>query len=805
MSISKKDSLLTFISAAILLGMFATTNQAVHADTIKTPLVAKSQNENKQTIVAGQPAKDDKAATTAEQPENVQPKAEATKEKAEATKTADNNQTTTKNTQTQANKAVAPTTPQTTKTNDSKDSKKTTDKDTSKNQQEVQPTQTTPVEQEPTVFVPQSELPTDDSTTEKATKTDYQLSEEALKVLKEAEINVDSLTKDQVAKIKKINFNDTKANTAAKWTYSQYSGVANKMLKQDERYRIPYFNAKKIKNMGGITTKDAQTGKVADLEIWDSWPVQDAKTGKVVNYKGFQLAVAMMGIPQQDDSHIYLLYNKYGDNNFDNWKTAGPIFGYKGTPQAQEWSGSATVNKDGSIQLFYTDVDTSEGTNNQKISTVNLVLKVDNKKGTVKIAKRRYRHVLFTGDGYYYQTYKQWKDKNKGADNIAMRDAHVISVKGRRYLVFEASTGSQDYQGEDQVYKWQNYGGTEKEAIENFLKITSNADMTSRATWANAAIGIIRLSKNENNPKVDKVMSPLVSSLMVSDEIERANLIPMNGKYYLFATTRLNRGTGDDLWQEADQKIGDNVAMLGWVSDHLTYGYKPLNDDAGVLVASVPFNWRTSTYSYYPVPVKGSNDELLVTSYMTNRGFAAGAGKRSTLAPSFLIKIDGDKTYVENIATNQGVWDYNKKSKNNSMLVSTIKGAHLDGEPIDKSQWKNASLVSHIERTKKTSKKKSATNTNTKVKKVTNKKSPNKPLFKLTAPIKITAIRRTPVVGKDGKQVKTYMGSKKYNVIGKNITVNGLGTQKINGKTYYILQNGYYVLAKDFKLAGTLI
>lgn len=334
MSISKKDSLLTFISAATLLGMFATTNQAVHADTIKTPLVAKSQNENKQTVAAGQTAKDDKVATTANQPENVQPK-----NKVETTKTADNNQTV------QTNNTVAPTTPQTTKTNDSKDSKKTTDKDTKKNQQEVQPTQTTPVEQEPTVFVPQSELPTDDSTTEKATKTDYQLSEEALKVLKEAEINVDSLTKDQVAKIKKINFDDTKANTAAKWTYSQSTGVANKMLKQDERYRIPYFNAKKIKNMGGITTKDAQTGKVADLEIWDSWPVQDAKTGKVVNYKGFQLAVAMMGIPQQDDSHIYLLYNKYGDNNFDNWKTAGPIFGYKGTPQAQEWSGSATVIK----------------------------------------------------------------------------------------------------------------------------------------------------------------------------------------------------------------------------------------------------------------------------------------------------------------------------------------------------------------------------------------------------------------------------------------------------------------------------
>ena len=152
------------------------------------------------------------------------------------------------------------------------------------------------------------------------------------------------------------------------------------MIDQDAQYRVPYFNAKRIKNMPATVTRDAQTGQVAELEIWDSWPVQDAKTGRVVNYKGYQLMIAMMGIPKQNDGHIYLLYNKYNDNNFNHWKCAGPIFGYKATPVNQEWSGSATVNKDGSIQLFYADVDTSEGTNHQKISTVNLKLKVNKKK-----------------------------------------------------------------------------------------------------------------------------------------------------------------------------------------------------------------------------------------------------------------------------------------------------------------------------------------------------------------------------------------------------------------------------------------
>lgn len=519
----------------------------------------------------------------------------------------------------------------------------------------------------------------------------YQLNNQAMETLTLAGIDPSSLTENQRVEINKIDFNAIDKDGSTKWTYDEYSGVAKKMLSQDTRYRVPYFNAKKIKNMPATVTRDAQTGKKAELEIWDSWPVQNDKTGKVFNYKGYQLMIAMMGIPNDwKDGHIYLLYNKYNDNNFNHWKCAGPIFGYKATPVNQEWSGSATVNKDGSIQLFYADVDTSEGTNHQKISTVNLKLKVNKKKNIITIAKRSNRHVLFEGDGYWYQTYKQWKDKNKGADNTCMRDAHVISVKGKRYLIFEASTGMANYQGADQVYKWQNYGGTAKENIENFLKVTADEDMTSRATWANAAIGILRLGGKENNPKVAEVLPPLVTSLMVSDEIERPNIIPMNGRYYLFATTRLNHGTADDLWKKADAEIGDNVAMLGWVSDHLTYGYKPLNGDAAVLVGSVPFNWRTSTYSYYAVPVNGKSNEVLVTSYMTNRGWVPGPGKRSTMAPAFLVKINGETTEVEQVATNQGDWVYDKKSRNKSMVVDNIADAHLDGEPIEHSLLKKA-------------------------------------------------------------------------------------------------------------------
>ena len=664
---NKRSTLVTFASAAVLLGLFNINNsQTVKADTVEQPT---TDQRNTQTTTANdndQNGKSDQDQTQTGQ--NTAATTDQTQNQTDQNNTAADN---TNNAGNQNNTGAA-------------------DTDTTNANQDTQNqvggfTDTT---QSTNDYA--SNSVSDTSYVQNNDAVVYNLDPQTVQMLRAADVNPKDLTEVQLKEVRKLNFNDLDKDTSTQWTYDQYAGVAKKMIDQDAQYRVPYFNAKKIKNMPATVTRDAQTGKVAELEIWDSWPVQDAKTGRVVNYKGYQLMIAMMGIPQQNDAHIYLLYNKYNDNNFNHWKCAGPIFGFNAKPTDQEWSGSATVNKDGSIQLFYTDVDTRENTNHQKISTVNLKLKVNKKKNTISIAKRSHRHVLFEGDGYHYQTYKQWKSTNKGADNVAMRDAHVISVGGQRYLIFEASTGSNNYQGENQVYNWKNYGGTPKQALQNFLKVTANDDMRSRATWANAAIGIIRLTKNENNPKVAEVLPPLVNSLMVSDEIERPNIIPMNGKYYLFATTRLNRGTGDDLWQQADAKVGDNVAMLGWVSDHLTYGYRPLNGDAAVLVASVPFNWRTSTYSYYAVPVKGNKKEVLVTSYMTNRGFASGPNKRSTMAPAFLVRIDGDTTKVENIATAQGDWVYDKKSKRKSMIAKNIRGAHLKGEPIDHSLLKNA-------------------------------------------------------------------------------------------------------------------
>ena len=43
-----------------------------------------------------------------------------------------------------------------------------------------------------------------------------------------------------------------------------------------------------IINMPAFNTVDAQTMKKEEIDVWDSWPVQDAESGVVSNWNGYQ-------------------------------------------------------------------------------------------------------------------------------------------------------------------------------------------------------------------------------------------------------------------------------------------------------------------------------------------------------------------------------------------------------------------------------------------------------------------------------------------------------------------------------------
>lgn len=120
--------------------------------------------------------------------------------------------------------------------------------------------------------------------------------------------------------------------------------------------------------------------------------------------------------------------------------------------------------------------------------------------------------------------------------------------------------------------------------------------------------------------------------------------------------------------------------------------------------------------------------------------------------------------------------------------------------------------------TKKTSSKKTTTKKSASTKKTTStKKSTSKKTTKKAASSKTTTSKKTTsntiklthnayVYDKNGKRLKTYMGSAKYTTIAKGVTVNSNGTKTIKGVLYYSLGGGAYIKAAnvDGKVATSL-
>ncbi len=103
---------------------------------------------------------------------------------------------------------------------------------------------------------------------------------------------------------------------------------------------------------------------------------------------------------------------------------------------------------------------------------------------------------------------------------------------------------------------------------------------------------------------------------------------------------------------------------------------------------------------------------------------------------------------------------------------------------------------------KKTNAKKTAPAKKTAAK--NNTKSAKKTSTKKRAVVKmvVTNKKGAQVYDKNGKAVKTYMGSKKYTTIGKGVKVNNNGTKTIKGVKYYALDPNHFVKASDFKIVN---
>lgn len=436
---------------------------------------------------------------------------------------------------------------------------------------------------------------------------------------------------------------------------------------KSEKFKVPSFDASTIKNIPSAIKVD-ESGNQMKMDVWDTWPMQNAD-GTVANYNGYHIVFGLAGDPEKGwDTFIYMFYQKIGDTSIDSWKNAGRVFkdSDKNVPddlnlnnQAEEWSGSATMTSDGEVRLFYTNrhgwspVDGFYG--KQTLTTAQVNVSQPNM-DTLKIDGVEDLKSIYDGnDGKIYQSIDT-TDFSKGdySDNHTLRDPHYVEENGRKYLVFEANTGSETgYQGKESLFNKAYYGGSNVffEAEKNkLLQSPKKAD----AEIANGALGIIELNDDYT---FKKELKPLLASNTITDEIERANVFKLNGKWYLFTSSRGSKMNIDGIDKE-------DVYMLGYVSNSLNGKYEPLNGTGLVLHQDLDPYDITWNYAHFAIPqVKGNN--VVITSYMTNRGYLAD--HKSTFAPSFLMNIKGSKTsVVKDSILEQGQVTIEPRNNNNN-------------------------------------------------------------------------------------------------------------------------------------------
>ncbi|MBH0164191.1 glycoside hydrolase family 68 protein [Fictibacillus sp. 7GRE50] len=422
----------------------------------------------------------------------------------------------------------------------------------------------------------------------------------------------------------------------------------------DPKYTVPKFDASTIKNVESAKKVD-ENGKKIDMDVWDTWPLQNAD-GTVAEYKGYHIVFGLAGDPKNpNDTFIYMFYKKADDQSIDAWKNAGRVFEdndkFKANDkylkhQSEEWSGSATFTSDGEVRLFYTNREAfkpdQDRFGKQTLTTAQVNLSQPDSKTLEIEGVEDYKSIFEGGDSKMYQTVEKAFGGGDYNDNHTFRDPHYIEEDGRKYLVFEANTGTETgYQGEESLYN-QAYYGKSNAFFQDEKKNLLASDKKETAKKANGAIGIIEINDDYS---VKKVMKPLIVSNTVTDEIERPNIFKKDGKWYLFTSSRGAKMTIDGI----DDR---DIYMLGYSADSLDGPFKPLNKTGIVLHQDQDPNDITWTYAHYAIPQENS-DNVVVTSYMTNRGFFED--RKSTFAPSFEMNIKGKKTsVVKNSILEQG-------------------------------------------------------------------------------------------------------------------------------------------------------
>ena len=392
-------------------------------------------------------------------------------------------------------------------------------------------------------------------------------------------------------------------------------------------------------------------------QAWDNWLVRDEE-GNIADVNGFRVLIALVrpvGADFSQGERIAYFYSKDGVH----YVLGGFLFGdHKLYNDVREWSGSTLLRQDGKLQTFYTCAYGAQINGIwQTVQRLATAIQKVSVSGDTLLVHTPIHHALLGGagepDGIYYETpaqaserEAQWPTRHRrtiGSDqceNNCCRDPFFYkdSRTGKCYLAFEGNTGPFFHAAGRIRAEYVSVNGMLKEGF------APSEDMLK----ANGCIGIIELTNSEMT--FGQFQAPWLTSNLVTDEIERINIINYDDHVYLFC---VGHGNKNALNSENPDLINRDY-MLGFRAPYFGGPLTPLND-SGVVVQQKSHGLAYSgqaenmqfVYSWLITPHKAEEPGIFpCVSYANYCDTGNGIDAVMNAGPSIKIEISGLHTRI---------------------------------------------------------------------------------------------------------------------------------------------------------------
>ena len=365
---------------------------------------------------------------------------------------------------------------------------------------------------------------------------------------------------------------------------SHWSRQCARQISPRPENSVPPFDTYKIKTL------------MPGYHVWDSWFAL-TEEGQVAKIEGFILLFALVCPlsatdevnnpyhPRQGDLRERIAYF-YSDDGV-HYHVGGFLFARPVYDDIREWSGSTILRDDGRLQTFYT---IARGQNiagvwqtEQRMATAIQTMALATGSGgrCLVVSSTDYHALLKEPDGLLYENPEQSAERESTYatrhridsgddqyDNFCFRDPKFIKdpATGRTYLLFEANTGPAFCPA-----------GSVRRAFIGHKDYHIDYVPTPDDLKANGCVGVMELTNSDYT--YGSFCHPWLTSNLVTDEIERINVVCHQGHIYLFVVAHGDKCTL--LSHQPDLMNRD--FMLGFRAKSLFAELEPMNGSGVVL------------------------------------------------------------------------------------------------------------------------------------------------------------------------------------------------------------------------------